>query len=117
MKIQILAYIVCNALLVSAGAVLMRYGGRDLDWSQGLAGVLSTGKLWLTGMFLCWIAGLAFALLLTKSELITTFIVYTTLVFIFIVFGGYFLLGEHLSLVKLIGGTLALLGIVLIKFG
>ena len=115
MKIQILALIVGNAFLVSAGAVLMRYGGKGLDWSQGIiVGILNAGKLWLTGMFVCWIAGLIFALLLTKSELVTTFVVYTALTFTFVVLGGYLFLGEHFSFVKLIGVVLALLGICLL---
>ncbi|MDR0476889.1 MAG: hypothetical protein LBH14_02985 [Desulfobulbaceae bacterium] len=118
MKIQILALIVINALLVSMGSILMRYGGKNLDWSQGLiAGVLNTGKLWLAGMVMCWIAGLFFALLLTKNELVTSFIAYYALTFIFIALGGYFLLGEHFSLAKSMGVILTLFGIYVLMRG
>ena len=114
MKIQFLAIVIGNALLASTGAVLMRYSGKDLDWSHGLAGVMSTGKLWLTGMFIGWIAGLTYAVLLTKHDLITTTVVNIALYFTFVTLAGHFLLGEHFSLVKFMGTVLAFLGVCLL---
>jgi len=82
-----------------------------------LSGVLHTGKLWLVGTFVCWIAGLLFALQLTRNELITTAFTYTVLYLIFISLGGHFLLGEQFSLMKSFGIALALLGIGLLMLG
>ena len=117
MKIQLLALIIGNALLVSAGSILMRYGGRNLDWSLGITGVLTTGKLWLAGLFMGWIAGITYATLLTRNELITIHFPYIVFNFIFVALGGFLLLGEHFSITKLIGIILAFCGVYLLIRG
>jgi drug/metabolite transporter (DMT)-like permease len=116
-KIQILAILIGNALLASSGAVLIRYGGRHLDWSQGLPGVLHTGKLWLAGIFMGWIAGLVLSLLLTRHELVVLFVAYLVLNLMLVALGGYFVLGESLSRAQLLGICLALLSIYLLVRG
>jgi multidrug transporter EmrE-like cation transporter len=112
MKIFWLAVLVFNALLVTGGTLLMRHGGKDMVWSQGVWTILQTGRLWILGMALSWLAGLVFAIVLTRQDLIVTYVFYVSLTYALVVAGGHFLLGEPLSGLKLAGVALSLGGVV-----
>jgi multidrug transporter EmrE-like cation transporter len=107
-----LIVLVFNALLVTAGTLLMRHGGKDVIWSQGVWTILHTGRIWISGMMLCWLAGLVFAVALTRQDLIVTYVFYGSLSYALVVTSGYFLLGEPLSGLKLTGVALCLAGLV-----
>lgn len=112
MKIFWLVVLVFNALLVTGGMLLMRHGGKDMVWSQGVWTILQTGRLWILGIVLCWLAGLVFAVALTRQGLIITYVFYGSLSYALVVTGGHFLFGEPLSGLKLVGVALCLAGLV-----
>jgi multidrug transporter EmrE-like cation transporter len=112
-----LVVLVFNALLVTAGTLLTRHGGKDVIWSQGVRMVLHTGRLWILGVALCWLAGVVFAVVLTRQSLVAAYVFYVSLTYVLVVVGSHFLLGEPLSGMKLLGVVLTLGGLVCLMWG
>lgn len=103
--IAVMAFISC------AGSLLMRHGGMNLDFSLGMLRTLREGRLWLAGIVISWVAGLLFALYVTKNEISTAFSLYVPLVYILTFLGGVLLLKESISLNKGLGCAFILIGL------
>lgn len=103
-----------NALICAVGTLMMRCGGKDLTFSFDLLRMLREGWLWLAGMVICWIAGLGFALLLTRMQVTDALSWYVPLVYVMVMLGGVFLLRETFSLHKITGLVCVLVGLILL---
>lgn len=104
-------YVVFAAILSSVGTLLVRYGGKDLIFSQGLWHLLTHRYLWFCGIFVGWIGGLSVSLLLTRMDASQFASLWTPLVYIFIFLGGVFFLGESISSNKIVGSALLFVGL------
>jgi drug/metabolite transporter (DMT)-like permease len=104
--------LLANSALVSLGLLVMRYGGRKIDWSAGLMEIVSQGRLWFLGIFISWIGGLVFSLVVSRTEVSTAVAFNSALIFVFVFLGGVFFLKESFSLLKCVGSVLILLGII-----
>ena len=103
--------IAATALIASTGMLILRFGGKGLDFSQGLWHALSSGYLWLIGIFVGWLAGLLFALTVTRLEISTALSLYVPLVYAFTVIGGLLVLREPFSTTKIFGFGFILVGL------
>lgn len=109
-----LTAVVFLACLSAASTLLMRYGGRNLDFSQGFWHVVTHGYLWWGGIGLGWVCGLAYALLLTRWEISIVTGVFTPLVYVFTLSAAALVLNEPWSITKTVGLLLVLFGLVLL---
>jgi drug/metabolite transporter (DMT)-like permease len=100
-----------NSVLCSLGMLLMRYGGRQIDWSTGIVNIIKHGYCWFIGIFICWIAGLTFSLVVTKTEISIAIAFNSALIYVFVFLGGLFFLKEHFSYIKCVGSFLIIAGI------
>lgn len=111
MRLNLILLLLAAAILSILGTFLIRYGGKNLDFSKGLWHICRHGYLWFLGIFICWIAGLSFSLLLTKFEITTVISFYIPFVYLFLNLGGIFLFNEAISISKLIGMCFILIGL------
>lgn len=109
-----ISFIVLNALIGTTGTLLMRHGGKNLDFSQGLVSLLAKGWLWFVGMGICWIAGVVFAVLLTRLSIIDSTSLYIPVTQTLVTIGGYFFLGEQLSGLKIVGVCIIIIGMIIL---
>jgi drug/metabolite transporter (DMT)-like permease len=109
-----LAYkiLIANSFLASFGLLLMRYGGRQIDWSAGIWNIISQGRFWFVGILLSWIGGLVFSLVVTRTEVSIAIAFNSALIYVFVFLGGIFFLKEHFSIMKCLGSVLIILGII-----
>lgn len=112
MNITIKLYLLINGIVAAAGTLLMRYGGKNLDFTQGIYYIVTSGYLWILGMILSWIAGVFFALLLTKYGITESFSLYVPLVYLMIIGGGLFFLHETLSITRGVGVLFVFIGLI-----
>lgn len=91
----------------------MRYGGANISFTQGILSFLQNGKLWLAGIFLGWVAGMSYAVALTRLPITKATVVYLPLAYIATVLGGVFFLGEDITLMKKIGLAIITIGLVI----
>jgi hypothetical protein len=84
-----LAYkiLLANSVLSSLGMLLMRYGGKHIDWSTGIVNIIKHVYWWFIGIFLCWIAGLIFSLVVTKTEISVAIAFNSALIYVFVFLG------------------------------
>jgi drug/metabolite transporter (DMT)-like permease len=104
--------LIANSIIVSLGTLVMRYGGRKIDWSARIMDIISQGRLWFLGIFICWIGGLIFSLAISRTEASLAVAFNSALVFVFVFLGGVFFLKENFSLMKCIGSLLIICGII-----
>lgn len=102
------------ASLSATSTLLMRYGGRDLDFAQGSWHVITHGYLWWSGMVLGWICGLCCALLLTRWEIAIVTGMFVPLTYILTLSAATLLLAEPWSLTKTMGLVLICCGLALL---
>lgn len=112
MNLSLKIYLLLNGLIAASGTLMMRYGGKNLDFTQGVIYILKSGYLWLFGMILSWLAGIFFALILTRYEITESFTLYVPLVYLLIILGGLFLFNETLSVTKGIGIFFVFVGLI-----
>jgi multidrug transporter EmrE-like cation transporter len=103
-----------NALAATAGVLLLRYGGKDIALTGDLKNILFNARLWLAGMAVSWLAGLAYAVVLTKVELNFAYPVYVALTYVMVAAGSRFFLHEAFSPMKMLGVGVILLGLVIV---
>lgn len=112
MNIPIKLYLLVNGIIAATGTLLMRYGGKNLDFTQGICYIVTSGYLWILGMILSWIAGMFFALLLTRYGVTESFSLYVPLVYLMIICGGLFFLHETLSITRGVGVLFVFIGLI-----
>lgn len=112
MKLNLTFFLIITAAISITGTFLIRYGGKDLDFSKGLWYIFRYGYIWIFGMFICWIAGLTFSFLLTKFEITTLFSLYVPFVYFCVNLGGFFLFNEAISIQKIMGLSFILIGLI-----
>lgn len=103
--------IVLGALVGSAGLLIMRFGGKSIDFSGGYLQGLRDGYLWLLGIVLSWVAGMIFALYVTKTEISSAVTFYVPMLYTFTFVGGVLLLKEEISPYKILGSAFILVGL------
>ena len=91
--------------------LLMRYGGKDLDFTKGAAHILSNGYLWILGLALGWVAGLSFALIVTRLEMSTAVSLYVPLTYFFSVLLGVLVLKEQITPNRIAGALCLVVGL------
>ena len=102
---------VIAAISATTGTLIMRYGGKNIDLSLGIWQALRDGYLWIGGIFLSWIAGLLWALYITRNDVSTAISFYVPLTYIFTFLGGILILKEPISLNKGLGCAFILIGL------
>lgn len=103
--------IVVGAFIASGGVLLARYGGKSVDFSQGVIKGVCDGYLWVLGIGLSWVAGMLFALYITKNEISSTMSFYVPLVYLMTFLGGVLLLKESVNADKVIGSAFLAVGL------
>lgn len=93
----------CGSFFATASSLLMRLGGENLSFTNGLAYFFQNGKLWLLGLILGWLAGLGYAVALTRLPISSAAVVYVPVVYLAILICGVLLLHENLTFSKKIG--------------
>ncbi len=107
------------ALVANAGAnVLIRLGMRDLVLTPSqplhlLRAILLNGKV-MTGILLFAINVLAYAFALSRIRLSVAYPVMTSLGFLIVLTLSFFLIGEKITGIQLVGTALILAGVVLV---
>lgn len=101
----------CGTILTSTSMLLMRSGGKTIDFSNGLWNAMLTGNLWFIGIFVGWISGLLFALVTTRLDISTAISFYIPLAYTITFIGGIVILKEPLSINKAIGCLCIIIGL------
>lgn len=105
--------LIAGVIFTTLSSILMRYGGANISFTQGILPFLMTGKLWLSGIVFGWVAGMSYALALTRLPITKATVVYWPLAYIATVLGGVFFLGEDITLMKKIGLGIITVGLVI----
>jgi multidrug transporter EmrE-like cation transporter len=103
-----------NALAATAGMLLLRHGGKGIALTGDLKNLLFNARLWLAGMAVSWLAGLVYAVVLTRIELNFAYPVYLALTYVMVTAGSRFFLHEAFSPMKMLGVGIILLGLIII---
>lgn len=104
----------CLACLNAISTLLMRSGGRDLDFSQGVWHVVTHGYVWWGGIGLGWVCGLSYALLLTKWEVSIVTGIFIPLAYVFTLMAAAVFLKEPWSITKTLGVLFVVCGLILL---
>lgn len=102
------------ACLSATSTLLMRYGGRNLDFAQGVVHVITHGYIWWGGMLLGWVCGLSCALMLARWEISVVTGMFTPLAYIVTLSAAALVLDEPWSITKTMGMMLVLFGLLLL---
>lgn len=105
--------LIAGVIFTTLSSILMRYGGTNISFTQGVLPFLQTGRLWLTGILLGWVAGMSYALALTRLPITKATVVYWPLAYLATVLGGVFFLGEDITVMKKIGLAIITIGLVI----
>ncbi len=103
------------ATLSGVGQLVMRYGGRGESVRSLLSlQALNEHRIWLLGLVLCWLCGLAWAVVATRINLAVALPVFFGASYITIAIGGFIFLRDGFQLKYAVGCVLILVGIVAI---
>ena len=103
------------ATLTGVGQLVMRYGGRGESVRSLLSlQALNEHRIWLLGLVLCWLCGLAWAVVATRINLAVALPVFFGASYITIAIGGFIFLRDGFQLKYAVGCVLILVGIVAI---
>lgn len=99
-------------ILGTASTIFMRLGGSGLDFfSKNIFALNQKSLLWLLGLFLGWVAGLGYAVSLSKLQVTQASAVYFPLLYISIILSGVFFLNEEISHLKKMGILFIFIGL------
>jgi multidrug transporter EmrE-like cation transporter len=104
------------ALLVAYSQLMLKWRAVALPPQSSLSGQISAmfaDPLILSAYAAAFIASVAWLLVVTRLPLTIAFPVYIGIIFVMVVTGGHFILGESMPVTKIIAVTLILSGIVL----
>ena len=104
-------FVLGNAALVAASLLLTRYGGKNLDLTQGILHILTHGRIWLFGIFLGWISGLLFSFVLTRVNVTVAASLYIPLVYTITFWCGVLFLKESVDIYKILGSIAIIIGL------
>ena len=107
----IYVFLAGNLALVATSLLFMRYGGKNLDVTQGICHILTHGRIWLLGIFIGWISGLLFSLIVTRINLTLAVSLYVPLTYTIAFWGGVFFLKEPVDVCKIVGSVVIILGL------
>lgn len=110
-------FILITCFINTVSILLVRYGGSRVDFSQGLKEGISSGHLWIAGIFIGWISGLGFSIILTRVKITIAYTLYVPLVYFLVNVGAFYFLGEYVSTVKMVGMGIVLIGLVTLLCG
>lgn len=103
--------VVFGSLMATAGMLVMRHGGQGVDFSNGIVRGLCDGYVWLIGIAMTWVAGLVFALYVTRAAISDALSFYVPLTYTFTFIGGILFLREPISTTKILGSVFILVGL------
>lgn len=118
--LQYHAYLLLYIVFTLASQLIMRWrvgsagalAPATHDRLQFVASLLMTPWVW-TAILCTFLAGVAWMLALTRFELTYAF-PFTGVSFVLILFAGAFMFGEHVSLARIAGTLLVVLGLVIV---
>jgi hypothetical protein len=103
------------AVVSGMGQMTMRYGGRGESVRSLLSlQALTEHRTWLLGLVLCWLCGLAWAVIVTRINLTVALPVFFGCLYITTGIGGFIVMGDGVQLKDAMGCVLVLVGIVAI---
>jgi multidrug transporter EmrE-like cation transporter len=106
------------AVVSGIGQMTMRYGGRGESVRSLLSlQALTEHRTWLLGLVVCWLCGLAWAVVVTRISLAVALPVFFGALYITVAIAGYLFLQDGFQLKYAVGCVLILVGIVAVVWG
>jgi hypothetical protein len=112
--LMLVVAIFLSAIASASSTLLMRYGGKIVDFSGGVLTIASTGRIWIAGIMLGWLAGLAFSLLITRMQVTALISLYMPLSYLLTFMAAIIILKESVSWGKIVACVLLTIGLYLI---